>query len=189
MQVSTVQGLDASQFLPRNTPVVNIEWVKRHSIKIPYAAGVYESPTAWVKIGPQGEITHASEKDATIINYLVGAGYIDTCHMEASLSFMELRHAYQSKSGFKSNSVYLAKFGDGTISKADVERAYEYICNELENKSVKLVVYACNEVCDEKSGCQKAQVCNIYRLIMERLLEASDKIWRIIKAEEENLVA
>jgi hypothetical protein len=176
-------GIDHTQFLPRETPVVNGEWISKHGIKLKYADGIHESSSAWVKVSG-GIVTQASEKDNSILNYLVTFGFIEICHMDCALSYMELRHAYTSKSSYKSNSIYLSKFITGAdISKRDVERVYEYIFSGIGKKAEKLVIYACDEKCDSKSGCQNEPVANAYRKALETLLAASDEIWSTIKQE------
>lgn len=183
--------IDETQWLPRNEAVVNEQWIKRHSIHVPFAPGIYESSSAWVKIGNQGEISQAAEKDLSILMFLVKGGWIEHCHIDCALSFMELKHAYTSKSYYKSNSIYMAKLNDAVnIRREDVERAYEFIIKTLGKKGQKIIEYACDNACDMKSGCQTESANNVYRQAMERLLKASDEIWLTIQSERlKNVVA
>lgn len=183
--------IDETQFLPRNEPIVNKRWIEMHSIHIPFAPGVYESSSAWVKIGTKGEIAQAAEKDLSILMFLLNGGWVEHYHIDCALSFMELQHAYLSKSTYKSNSIYMAKFNDlVSIGRDDIEKAYEFIGREIGRKGQRIVEYACTHPCDIKSGCQTAEANNVYRQAMDMLLKASDEIWRTIQDERlKNAVA
>lgn len=179
--------IDITQLLPSGSHVVSLEWVKQHRIQIPLASGVFESETAWVKVNARGQIVQASQKDNSILSFLLNGGWIESCHVDCALSFMELRHAYTNRMGYKSNSIYLARLGcAGVIGREEVEDAYEDICKAMgRSRDTRVVIYACEKSCDIGSGCHTEAGCNVYRDVLERLLMASDEAWKRVKAKRE----
>ena len=119
--------------------VVTEQWLRRHRISIPRATGLFESDTAWVKVGKGGVIVEASERDKSLMAHLIGRKVLDPHHAEYSFCFMELRHAFLSRTLYKSNSVFLDQLFGVSLSDRDAASMYIAICTALGKARVRII--------------------------------------------------
>lgn len=127
--------------------IVTAEWLTRHRVAIPRAAGVFDSPTAWVRVAPGGTIIAAGEKDQTVLAWLVDHGILEWADLDYGVSYVTCRAAQRSlrkATGYKS-CLHLPTLsgGDGLTCEqaADV---FSLITRELGRKNCEIIEYACD---------------------------------------------
>lgn len=129
--------------------VVTEQWVDRHGIRIPRAAGVFQSDTAWVKIDSAGRIIAAGERDQTVLAWLVEIQTLSSHDVDYGIAYVTCRsaeRAYRRQMGYKSSLDLSFLAGGSGLSCVQAAQVFCLIRNALGRENVAIVEYACDTV-------------------------------------------
>ena len=129
--------------------VVTDQWIARHGIRIPRAAGVFESGTAWVKINGSGVVVAAGERDQTVLAWLVSQKRLANSDIDYGIAYVTCRsaeRAYRRQMGFKSSLDLSALSGGGGLSCEQAAQVFCLMRREIGPKLCAIVEYACDTV-------------------------------------------
>ncbi|MCE9565831.1 MAG: hypothetical protein K8U57_27720 [Planctomycetes bacterium] len=161
--------------------VVNDEWVLRHGIRIPRAAGVFQSGTGWVKVNGSGEIVAAGERDQTVLAWLVDRqilGYADVDYGIAYVTCRSADRAYRRQMGFKSSLDLSALSGGSGLSCEQAAQVFSLMRVEIGRENVEIVEYACDTI---RSPETPANHKPNYRRAFTALAKAFDRAVKEVK--------
>jgi hypothetical protein len=131
-----------------DTDIVTEEWIRSHQITIPRAAGVFQSPTAWVKINGHGTIIAAGERDQTVLAWLVERNTLCDTDADYAVAYFTCRsaeRAYRRQMGYKSSLDLTTLSGGGSLSCEQAAMVFSLICRAL-GKERQVIEYACDTI-------------------------------------------
>jgi hypothetical protein len=127
--------------------VVTDQWITRHGIAIPRAAGVHQSDTAWVKVNGSGTVVAAGERDQTILAWLVETGRLMNTDIDYGIAYVTCRsaeRAYRRQMGFKSSLDLSMLAGGGGLSCEQAAKVFCVMRRALGHELCKVIEYACD---------------------------------------------
>lgn len=124
------ETIDTTQWLPRNTPVIN-----------PYRAAKGDIDGHVV----DGKVVAASVKDITILACLITKGFLEEYHRECAMSFLELRNALFGKLQYKLNISSLQNILGAAVERAALQEAFEDVMRALTIRRARVIEYACSK--------------------------------------------
>ena len=160
--------------------VVTQQWLDRHRIAIPRAAGVFQSATAWVKI-VSGSVVAAGEKDQTVLAWLVDNGTLGSQDVDYGIAYVTCRsaeRAYRRQKGFKSSLDLAALSGGGGLSCEQAAQVFCLMRAELGRENLAVIEYAC-DTCRGPDG--KSNYRPAYRKAFTALARAFDNAARRVR--------
>ena len=161
--------------------VVTEEWIQRHGIQIPRAAGVFQSGTGWVKVNGSGEIVAAGERDQTVLAWLVEnqtLGYADVDYGIAYVTCRSADRAYRRQMGFKSSLDLSALSGGSGLSCEQAAQVFCLMRTEIGRENVEIVEYACDTI---RTAETPANHKPNYRRAFSALAKAFDRAVKDVK--------
>lgn len=178
------ENIDTTQWLPRNTPVINTfrdaQGDLRGEVKyitVPKGNGTEEIPI----------VTYAEVRDVSTLAKLIELGYLDHYHRWYGLTLLELSLGFAGPTGFKINSAALVDALGGGVSKNQAGKMYDDIIRQFTLPRKRLVEKACNEMADDTL--EQEMVCNAYRQCFELLVCITDEVISKTKEEIEKGIA
>jgi hypothetical protein len=129
--------------------VVTEQWISRHGITIPRAAGVFQSPTGWVKIDGRGTIIAAGERDQTVLAWLVERNTLSYADVDYGIAYVTCRsadRAYRRQMGYKSSLDLSVLSGGGGLSCEQAAQVFSLVRASLGREDCGVIEYACDTV-------------------------------------------
>lgn len=148
--------------------LVTPDWLRLHGIVIPRAEGVFESESAWVKTDAQGRVVAASEKDRSVLAYLVAQGDLNELHRYYALVFVDLWNAFLRKTQHYANPVYAAEFFGADPGDSSFGGLYLKVCRKLGRGHEKTVKRGLQPVSPATAGLN----VTTYRMAFDALARA-----------------
>jgi hypothetical protein len=130
-----------------DTDIVTEQWLAHHRIRIPRASGVFQSPTAWIKVNGSGVIIAAGEKDQTVLAWLVETEVLSSVDVDYSIDYVTCRsaeRAYRKQRGFKSTLDFSLLSAAGGLSCEQAAKVFCLVRRSLGHKFSSIVEYACD---------------------------------------------
>jgi hypothetical protein len=178
MQGTTIDGSDSTQWLERNSSVVNA---------FRMAKGDMDGDVKTV--GSETIITHASVRDVSVLASLIDRGFLEEHHRSYAYTLLMLKDSFSGRLTYKLNGVFMeGVFGD-PLSNTRAARMYDDITRDINLKRIRIIEAACNEPAATDAACKTIAGINAYRQCFEMLVRAVDDARRKLRAEHENMLA
>lgn len=160
------ETLDVTQFLPRDISIINRYRADKGDLE-----GRVEGE------GKQQRITAAWSPDVTIMGWMLTRGFLDPHHEVYAMAFMEMRHAWLSKIGYKSNSIFMAlRDVMGSIENHSVSEMYDNVRREMGGDVEKILIQAITLPANSNEAMCNAMCGELYHKKFGQLVDAIDGI-------------
>lgn len=129
--------------------VVTEQWLAQHGIRIPRAAGVFQSESAWVKVSSAGKIIAAGERDQTVLAWLVENETLSSADVDYGIAYVTCRsaeRAYRRQMGYKSSLDLSVLAGGSGLSCEQAAKVFCLTRNAIGRENVAIIEYACDTI-------------------------------------------
>jgi hypothetical protein len=129
--------------------IVTEQWLRSHRVAIPRAAGVFKSPTAWVRVDQAGTIVAAGETDQRIVAYLVERKVLNSADIDYAIAYVTCRdahRAFRKQRGYKSHLDISMLAGGDNLSCEQAAEVFSLVTREIGRKFCDIVEYACDTI-------------------------------------------
>lgn len=150
------EAIDTTQWLPRNSPIIN-----------PYRAAKGDIDGHLI----DGRIASVRVVDKNIANTLLHKGFIEDYHMAYGLALMDIIRISRGASLIKANSIYGDVFG-GELSDNMAGKLMYMLRKKIGSNNIKILERAFNET--EDADCNTIAGLNAYRNCFELLVKSMD---------------
>ncbi|WP_020474547.1 hypothetical protein [Zavarzinella formosa] len=157
-----VDGIDSSQWLPRNSSVINAQRANKGDLDITVS---------------DGRISNATIKDGSLLGWMVERGILDELHRSYAMILMDMRITFRRQTGYKSNSIYALEFFSGSNSRI-LETLYLRVCRRIAGPTEQTVIHAMSRNAPETRHDMTAvwDSRHTYLAAFDRLVGALDEV-------------
>ncbi|WP_020469708.1 hypothetical protein [Zavarzinella formosa] len=157
-----VDGIDSSQWLPRNSSVINACRANKGDLDITVS---------------DGRISNATIKDGSLLGWMVERGILDELHRSYAMILMDMRITFRRQTAYKSNSIYALEFFSGSNSRI-LETLYLRVCRLIAGLTEQTVIHAMSRNAPETRHDMMAvwDSRHTYLAAFDRLIGALDEV-------------
>lgn len=163
-----IDNVDVTQWLPRDTPIIN---------RFRAAKGDIDGHVV------DGRMVSIQVVDVTIASELLYKRIIENHHYECGISLIELLNAQRAMSGYKKSSIYLEQFGGLVTTK----EAHDILCairQHMGSDTIKVIEYTYDKKAAPDTLIKNSEGQEFYRECFDLLMEASDIGMSVINSEK-----
>jgi hypothetical protein len=170
------ENIDSSQWLPRNSPVVN-----------PYRMAQGDLDGVVRGQGAEAHIAHAQVQDFTILADLIRRGFLEEHHRAYGMCFLELQHAFTARLRYKANSIFLEGVMGAPIPSALAEALYLRTLRDITRIRARIIERACLHLAETDTACKIIQGINAYQESFDWLVRVTDDLRANLEALREQV--